>query len=83
METIRLSSKGQFVIPKTIRDIHNWGPGTELVVIDTGAEVIIRQNKPFAATEFEAPETQSVYKGKPLSLEEMDNAVAIEAGKHR
>jgi AbrB family looped-hinge helix DNA binding protein len=83
METIRLSSKGQFVIPKTIRDFHNWGPGTELVIIDTGTEVIIKQNKPFAATTFEAPEAHSVYRGKPLSLEEMDTAVAVEAGKHR
>ena len=83
METIRLSSKGQLVIPKTIRDFHNWGPGTELVVIDTGAEVIIKQNKPFAATAFEAPEAPSVNKGKPLSVEDMDSAVAVESGKHR
>ena len=83
METIRLSSKGQFVIPKTIRDFHHWGPGTELVVIDTGAEVVIKQHKPFAETTFESPETPSAYKGTPLSLEDMDRAVAVEAGKHR
>ena len=83
METMRLSSKGQLVIPKTIRDLHNWGSDTELVIIDAGSEVIIKQGKPFPATTLEAPGSPSIYKGKPLSLEEIDIAVADEAGKHR
>ena len=36
--------------------------------------------KPFAAKTFEPPELSTVYKGSPLSLEEMDRAVAVEAG---
>lgn len=80
METVRLSSKGQFVLPKTIRDLHHWGPGTEFLVMDTEEGVVIKPLKPFASTAFESPELSTVYKGNPLSLEEMDMAVAIEAG---
>jgi AbrB family looped-hinge helix DNA binding protein len=83
METVRLSSKGQFVLPKAIRDLHHWGPGTELLVMDTEEGVVIKPLKPFAATTFESPELSTVYKGGPLSLEEMDRAVAVEAGNHR
>ena len=78
METVKLSGKGQFVLSKAIRDLHHWGPGTELLVIDTVEGVIIKPLKPFAATTFAPPELSTVYKGSPLSLEEMDRAVAIE-----
>lgn len=83
METVRLSSKGQFVLPKSIRDLHHWGPGTELVVVERDSEVVIKAAKPFAATRLESPDTPSVYKGKPLTIEDMDRAIEAEAGKRR
>ncbi len=83
MESVALSSKGQFVLPKAIRDKHNWQTGTRLVVIDRGDEVVIRSAEPFAVTEFEPPTAPSVYKGRRLSLADMDNAVAAEAGQHK
>ena len=83
METVALSSKGQFVLPKSIRDRHHWDIGTEFVVIDRGDEVALKPVKPFAETSFEPLDAPSVYAGRPLSLEEMDRAVAIEAGKRR
>lgn len=36
----------------------------------------------FAPTQLESPDTPSVYAGPPLSLEEMEEAVRVEAGKH-
>lgn len=83
MDTVKLSSKGQFIIPKTIRDRHHWESGTEFVIIDRGAELVIKPTKVFPATELENPDTASVYRGKPLSLEEMEQAVLAEAAKHR
>jgi AbrB family looped-hinge helix DNA binding protein len=83
METVALSSKGQFVLPKTIRDRHHWDTGTEFLVIDRGNEVVLRPVKPFAETTFEPPDTPSIYAGLPLSLEDMDRAVTIEAGNRR
>jgi AbrB family looped-hinge helix DNA binding protein len=83
MESVALSSKGQFVLPKAIRDRHHWLAGTRLVVIDRGDEVVLKAAEPFAASAFESPETASVYTGKPLSLLDMDHAVAAEAGKRK
>jgi AbrB family looped-hinge helix DNA binding protein len=34
MQTTRLSSKGQIILPKTIRDAHGWHSGIEFVLID-------------------------------------------------
>jgi len=83
METVKLSSKGQFILPKAIRDLHHWDAGTEFVIIDRGAELIIKPTRVFPLTKLESPDTASIYKGKPLSLEEMELAVLAEAGKHR
>ncbi|HIJ80959.1 MAG TPA: AbrB/MazE/SpoVT family DNA-binding domain-containing protein [Desulfuromonadales bacterium] len=80
MESVALSSKGQFVLPKSVRDRHHWQAGTRLVVIDRGEEVVIKSAEPFAATTFEAPDAPSVYRGTRLSLDDMKRAVAAEAG---
>jgi AbrB family looped-hinge helix DNA binding protein len=83
METVKLSSKGQFVLPKAIRDRHHWEAGTEFVVIDRGSELIIKPARVFPATSLEPPDAPSPYRGKPLSLEEMERAVLVEAGKRK
>lgn len=83
MESVALSSKGQFVLPKSIRDRHHWKSGVRLVVIDRGDEVVIRAAEPFAVTAFESPDAPSVYRGGRLSLADMDLAVAAEAGKRQ
>ena len=83
METVRLSSKGQFIIPKAIRDRHHWKAGTEFVIIDRGAELVIKPTRVFPLTELEPLDTKPVYRGRPLSPEEMEKAVMVEAGKHR
>ena len=38
----RLSSKGQLVVPKTVRDAHGWGPGTEIEFVESGEGVLLR-----------------------------------------
>ena len=83
MESVALSSKGQFVLPKAIRTRHNWQSGTRLIVIDRGDEVVIKTAEPFTATSFESGDAPSVYKGKRLSSAEMDRAIAAEAGMQK
>lgn len=83
MDLVALSSKGQFVLPKAIRTRHHWQAGTRLLVIDRGDEVILKSAEPFAATNFESADSPSVYSGPPLSLEDMDSAVASEAGRQK
>jgi AbrB family looped-hinge helix DNA binding protein len=48
METTKLSSKGQIIIPKGIRAAHQWEAGLELQVIDMGDGVLLRPKAPFA-----------------------------------
>ena len=83
METVRLSSKGQFILPKVIRDRHHWDSGTEFVIIDRGTELVIKPARVFPPTVLESADAPSVYEGRPLSLEQMVRAVESEAEKHR
>ncbi|MEZ5581437.1 MAG: AbrB/MazE/SpoVT family DNA-binding domain-containing protein [Candidatus Competibacteraceae bacterium] len=53
METTKLSSKGQVIIPKPFRAAHGWEPGQELVVINTGDGVLLKPKTPFQETNLE------------------------------
>lgn len=37
-----MSSKGQLVVPKSVRDAHGWGEGTEFEFIDKGKGVLVQ-----------------------------------------
>lgn len=76
METTRLSSKGQVVLPKAVREACGWQPGTELVVELTADGVTLRTRKPFPASRHEQVFGRLRHVGPPVSLEEMDAAVA-------
>lgn len=53
METSKLSSKGQIIIPKAVREAHHWWAGMEFVVESSGDGVILRPRKPFPTTRLE------------------------------
>lgn len=42
MERTRLSTKGQIILPKTIRDARSWGPGTEFTVEESADGILLR-----------------------------------------
>lgn len=77
MDTTRVSSKGQVVLPQAVRERKKWLPGTRLVVEETKEGVLLRPEKPFPPTTFEEVEGILRYKGKPRTLAEMDEAIAI------
>ena len=39
---IRMSSKGQIVVPREVREKRGWGDGTVLEVVDTARGVLVR-----------------------------------------
>ncbi len=47
METIRLSTKGQLVIPNEIRKAHQLVPGTNFIVSFVGREIRLTPVPPF------------------------------------
>jgi AbrB family looped-hinge helix DNA binding protein len=53
METTRLSTKGQIILPKGIRDSRAWGPGTEFTVEETGEGILLRPAAHFPTTNVE------------------------------
>jgi AbrB family looped-hinge helix DNA binding protein len=53
METTRLSTKGQVIIPKDIRQATNWRPGQELEVRLTKEGVLLKSRSPFPETKIE------------------------------
>jgi AbrB family looped-hinge helix DNA binding protein len=83
METTRLSSKGQVVLPKPIRDARRWRPGTELTVEDTADGVLLRPVKPFAPSRLEDVAGSLRYAGKPKTIRQMDVAIRAEVKARR
>lgn len=75
MQTTTLSSKGQVIIPKYIRTQHRWEAGQDLVVIDTGDGVLLKPKKPFAETSLDEVASCLKYKGKAVTLDEMQDAI--------
>jgi AbrB family looped-hinge helix DNA binding protein len=72
----RLSTRGQLIIPKALRDRHGWAPGTELVVEDRVDGVFVRLANPLPPTELEDLVGSTGYRGPARSLDDMEAAPA-------
>ncbi|GFE62516.1 AbrB/MazE/SpoVT family DNA-binding domain-containing protein [Geobacter sp. AOG2] len=81
METTLLSSKGQVIIPKTIRSSHHWQPGTRFVVEDVQGGVLLKPLNVFPATDLESGLGCTGYKGPAKSLDEMQAAIDDELAR--
>ncbi len=75
MEVTRLSSKGQVIIPKALRAAHHWEAGQELIAIDVGDGILLKPKKPFLQTTLAQVAGCLKYRGKPKSLDELENAI--------
>jgi len=76
MTTTTLSSKGQIVIPREIRERHGWKPGTVMQVEDRDDCLVIRLSRAFARTTVDDPLGCLPYDGEPKTLAEMDEGRA-------
>jgi AbrB family looped-hinge helix DNA binding protein len=74
--TNRLSTKGQLVIPKEIRERHGWDPGVELEIEDREDHVIVRPAGDVPETSLDDLVGCAGYEGPPRSLEEMEAGIA-------
>ena len=82
-QTTTVSTKGQVILPKAIRERRNWAPGTRLVVEDTIDGVLLKVAPVFAATRPEDVAGMLAYRGPPKTLEEMDAAITAEVKRRR
>jgi AbrB family looped-hinge helix DNA binding protein len=86
--TTTVSTKGQVILPKAVRERRGWSAGTRLLVEDTADGVLLKRAPAFAATRSEevfgmlprrvSPEADP-RSDAPKSVEEMDAAVLLEA----
>lgn len=83
METTKLSSKGQVILPKTIRDAHAWRTGTEFLVEDRPDGVLLRPRRALTQTRLEDVAGSLKYEGPAKSLGDMDAAIAEELEERR
>ncbi len=75
MISTKLSSKGQVIIPKTIRSGHHWETGQEFIVINQKDNIILKPKAPFPETNLDDVGGFLKHNGSPLSLEDMDKAI--------
>lgn len=74
-----VSTKGQVILPKAIRERRQWAAGTELVVEDTPEGVLLKASPAFAPTRPDDVFGSLPYEGPARSIAEMAAGIAAEA----
>lgn len=77
--TTIVSTKGQVILPKGIRQRRQWEAGTRLTVEDTEEGVLLKAAPLFAPTEIGAVFGSLPFPGKAKTVAQMKEAVAAEA----
>lgn len=81
--TATVSTKGQIILPKAIRQQRRWQPGTQLIVEDTDAGVLLKPAPLFAPTRPSDVFGSLRYAGPPKTPEQMQAGIAREARRRR
>jgi AbrB family looped-hinge helix DNA binding protein len=83
MQTTRLSSKGQVILPKSIREARRWRVGTEFEVENTAEGVLLRPLKNLEPSRLEEVAGRLATARRPKTLREMEAAIEAELGARR
>lgn len=75
MQMTKLSSKGQVIIPKSLRTRHHWEAGQQLAAIDVGDGILLRPASTFHETSLKEVASCLPHRGPAITLEEMEKAV--------
>jgi AbrB family looped-hinge helix DNA binding protein len=76
--TTKVSTKGQVILPKAIRERLHWSTGTKLIVEETPEGVLLRAEPAFVASRPEDVFGSLPYRGPAKSIPEMNAAIAAE-----
>ncbi|HXY57962.1 MAG TPA: AbrB family transcriptional regulator [Methylocystis sp.] len=79
--TTRMSTKGQVILPKAVRQRRGWKAGTRLVVEERPEGVLLTAEPLFPPTTVEEAYGILKYDGPPVSVEQMKAAVLAEAAR--
>lgn len=83
METTKLSSKGQVVLPRAIRTAKAWRPGQALAVVLTDEGVLLKPLNAFERTTLDEVVGCLRHDGKAKTIEEMDAGIAAEVRRRK
>ena len=75
METTKLSTKGQVVLPKSIRHAHHWEAGVEFSIEDIEEGILLRPLNTFKATNWNEVVGCLQHHGATKSISEMEKAI--------
>ena len=78
--TTVVSTKGQVILPKSIRDEKQWAPGARLTVESTADGVLLRQvERLFVPTSFDKVRGCLAGRGRSLTQRQIDAALQVAA----
>jgi AbrB family looped-hinge helix DNA binding protein len=83
METTRLSSKGQVILPKSVREARRWQAGTEFVVENTADGVLLRPVKSLPPSRLDDVAGRLPAAGPAKTIGEMKAAIDTEIESRR
>jgi AbrB family looped-hinge helix DNA binding protein len=75
MDTTKLSSKGQIILPKRIRTAHRWEAGTEFAVEAVADGVLLRPLRTLPATTLDQAVGSSGYTGPARTDRQLSAAI--------
>lgn len=81
--TTTVSTKGQVILPKAIRQQREWDAGTRLLVEDTPEGVLLKPAPAFAETRPQDVFGSLPHRGKPKTLAGMEAGVLAEARRRQ
>ncbi len=76
--TTVVSTKGQVVLPASLREKMRWKPGTQLVVEETDGGVLLKPAPIFPPTRMDDVYGCLPYKGPAKTIEEMNKGIVRE-----
>ncbi len=79
MPRTKLSTKGQIVIPRPVREAHRWRTGTEFEIEDRPEGLLLKPIVPPADVSVSDVLGCTGYQGTAMTIEAMEEAVRKEA----
>jgi AbrB family looped-hinge helix DNA binding protein len=77
MSTTRLSSRGQVVLPKNVREKYHWTSGQEFEIVETDEGILLRAQSPFPDTTFDEVRGMTGYDGPSVSTDRLTGTAAL------
>ena len=81
METTTLSSRGQVVIPKLLREARNWHAGTSLIVEEVPQGLLLKAVSTFTPSTLQEVLGCTAYRGPALSQADVGRALDADAAR--